>query len=167
MPSRHSIVVMGVSGAGKTAVGRAVSESLGRPFLDADDFHPEANRAKMQAGTPLNDDDRKPWLERLNAELLDRNERREPVVLACSALRAAYRASLRRDLPGLVFVYLKVGPETVRERVGGREGHFFPEELVASQFDALEAPDADEAVIVDATQPLAAVVADICAAVAR
>ena len=163
--SRHSIVLMGVSGAGKSVVGKTLGESLGWPFLDADDFHPESNLAKMHAGTPLTDDDRKPWLERLNAELTSRHERNEPAILACSALRATYRQILQHGLPDLVFVHLQVDPETVLERVGHRAGHFFPTELVESQFQTLEPPSAGSALIIDATQPIAATVAQIRASI--
>lgn len=140
---------MGISGAGKTVVGRALAASLGWTFLDADDFHPEANRQKMHAGIPLTDEDRLPWLERLNAEL---RGRREPAVLACSALRESYRVILRRDLPELRSVFLAVDAETIRARVKARAGHFFPEALVDSQLKTLELPR--DALIIDGTRPI-------------
>jgi gluconokinase len=152
---------MGVAGAGKTVVGNALATSLGCQFLDADDFHPESNRAKMHAGTPLTDEDRQPWLERLNAELVARDQRQDPAVLACSALREKYRGTLRRGLPNLVFVHLKADPETITKRVGNRPGHFMPATLVKSQFDTLEAPDQEDAFSIDATQPIERSVAQI------
>ena len=152
---------MGVSGAGKSVVGKALGDSLGWPFLDADEFHPESNRAKMTAGIPLNDDDRQPWLERLNQELVARDGRNDPAVLACSALREKYRETLKRGLPGLVFVHLKADPETITQRVGNRPGHFMPATLVKSQFDTLEAPGESDALVLDATQPITTSVTQI------
>lgn len=154
---------MGVSGSGKTFFGRTLAANLGREFLDGDDFHPAANREKMQAGWPLTDEDRQPWLERLNAELrarADRHDDRRAAVLACSALKTAYRTTLRTGLPGLRFVFLRVDAATVRGRVHDRAGHFFPESLVQTQFTALEPPVAGEAgsdpatlLVLDATRP--------------
>ncbi len=139
-----AVVVMGVSGSGKTTFGRALADALGWAFLDADDFHPAANREKMHAGTPLTDADRAPWLAALNAELRRRDEARQPAVLACSALRRTYRAALGAGLPDLRFVFLRIAPETVRQRLHARTGHFFPESLLQSQFATLEEPTADE-----------------------
>ncbi len=140
---------MGVSGCGKTTVGHTLAERLSRPFFDADDFHPPANITKMGAGEPLTDADRWPWLERLNALL-----REEPhAVLACSALKQVYRDALRQgQTSSLVFVYLQADRDAIAQRTQQRD-HFFPAALLDSQFAALEEPDADEAWIVDATQP--------------
>ncbi|MBV9127652.1 MAG: gluconokinase [Verrucomicrobia bacterium] len=157
----QSIILMGVSGAGKTQVGLALGKALGIPFLDADDFHPASNREKMHAGIPLTDADRQPWLEHLNKELAGRQTRGEPAVLACSALRKAYRDTLRLGLPDLVFVHLRVDPATIEQRVSSRPGHFFPAKLVESQFATLELPQ--HAFEIDATQPIEKTVEQVVA----
>jgi len=157
------VVVMGVSGAGKTTVGRALAARLGAPFLDADDFHPEANVRKMASGVPLDDDDRRPWLERLRVEIEPRLESGDDAVLACSALKRSYRAILRRAGERVVFVHLRVGAPQLRSRLERRaEGgsHFMPPGLLESQLEALEPPGADErAIEIDADANIGAVVA--------
>ncbi|MGR2752304.1 gluconokinase [Agromyces arachidis] len=136
------IVVMGVSGAGKTSVGVALADRLGLRFVDADDLHPAANVAKMRAGTPLDDADRMPWLDLVGAALA---EAAAPgIVVACSSLRRAYRDRLRVTAPGTAFVALEGDPELLAERIGGRTGHFMPAALLDSQLAAYEAPGADE-----------------------
>ena len=137
----NPIIVMGVSGCGKTTVGRALAERLDATFLDADDFHPEANVAKMRAGTPLNDEDRAPWLATLNHELRTRSTRREQVVLACSALKKKYRAAVGEDLPRARWILLDGSFELIAARMGERPNHYMPESLLRSQFDALERPE--------------------------
>lgn len=134
------VVVMGVAGAGKTTVGRLLASDLGAAFLDADDFHPPANVAKMRAGTPLDDADRWPWLERLNATLRERAGRGESAVLACSALKAAYRERLLEGLPQAKLVYLRGARELIAERLAARRGHYMNPALLDSQFAALEEP---------------------------
>lgn len=137
---------MGVSGCGKSTVGATLARRLGVPFLDGDDFHPEANRRKMAGGTPLTDADRRPWLDRLGG-LLEAHP--EGCVLACSALKKAYRNRLRRHAP-LVFVHLQGDVEVLRERLArrAREGrHFMPPELLGSQLAGLESPVGEEGVI--------------------
>ncbi|MGV3712663.1 gluconokinase [Pseudolysinimonas sp.] len=138
MPLPRSVVVMGVSGTGKSTVGAALAEALGLPFVEGDDLHPAANRAKMASGIPLTDADRMPWLDAIAAEL-DR-----PVVVACSALRRAYRDRLRAAAPDLALVFLHGTPELLAARVEGREGHFMPTSLLRSQLDTLEEPSPDE-----------------------
>jgi len=153
-----SIVVMGVSGCGKTTVGQALAKHLGRPFFDADDFHPEANVAKMSSGQPLDDNDRRPWLDRLAALLRD-----EPgAVLACSALKQSYRDRLRQHTDTVTFVHLHAERNAIAKRMADRD-HFFPADLLDSQFQALEAPDTSEALVVDAMRPVDQLVADIAA----
>lgn len=131
---------MGVSGCGKSSVGAELARLLGAEFVDGDDLHPAANRAKMASGTPLTDEDRWPWLdliaERLAAGLADERG----VVVACSALRRAYRDRLRAAGAGVRFVHLRVGEAEVEARLRRRRGHFFPAALVASQFATLEEP---------------------------
>ncbi len=149
----HAVVVMGVSGSGKSTVGAELARLLGARFVDGDDLHPPANRAKMAAGTPLTDEDRWPWLERVRETLAVGLAAAAPadaapvaggVVVACSALRRAYRDLLRGAGPGVGFVYLEVARAEIEERLGQRHGHFFPPALVASQFATLEAPSPDE-----------------------
>ena len=135
------VVVMGVSGTGKSTIGAALADALGLPFVEGDDLHPETNRAKMAAGIPLTDADRAPWLDAVAAGL-DR-----PVVVACSALKRRYRDRLRKAAPHLVLVYLHGTPELLAARMEGREGHFMPTALLRSQLDTLEAPDGDESPI--------------------
>lgn len=151
------VVLTGVSGAGKTVVGRRVAAALGRRFVEGDDHHPQANRDRMAAGLPLDDDDRAPWLAALADELADAAARDEPVVLACSALKRAHRQRLRASGVPVRFVLLEVPPAVAAERVGGRQGHFMPSSLVGSQFAALEV-DVD-LLVVDATLAVDDVVA--------
>lgn len=134
------IIVMGVSGSGKTTLGRALAERMGGTFLDADDFHPEANVEKMRSGIALNDDDRAPWLATLNGELRERCENDELVVLACSALKARYRDVLASGLPHLDWVFLDGDAGVIAARMAARSGHYMPPSLLASQLAALERP---------------------------
>jgi gluconokinase len=141
------IVLMGVSGAGKTTVGARLAASLGWPFHDGDDLHSPESKAKMHRGEPLTDDDRAPWLARLRA-LIDGCVRRgESAVVACSALRQAYRAELNVDPAQVKFAYLRGSYETIAARVAQRRDHFMPPALLRSQFDTLEEPR--DAVVVD------------------
>jgi gluconokinase len=152
------VVVMGVCGSGKTTVGQALAASLHWPFLDADAFHPPANVAKMARGMPLTDDDRWPWFDRIVAELKRQRSAGAQVVVACSALKQAYRDRLAQA--GEVrFAYLKGDAATIEPRLAGRTGHFMPPSLLASQFATLEEPSA--AIVVDVRQPIAAQVSAI------
>ncbi|WP_405579748.1 gluconokinase [Streptomyces sp. NBC_01190] len=132
------IVVMGVSGSGKSTVGGLLAERLGVPYAEADDFHPPANIAKMAAGRPLDDADRAPWLDAIAEWIAGRGDRGG--VVSCSALRHRYRDRLRLDLPapGLFFVHLDGSPRLIAARLAARTGHFMPPELLRSQFEALE-----------------------------
>ncbi|MFG2000322.1 gluconokinase [Spirillospora sp. NPDC048911] len=141
-PAVPLLVVMGVSGSGKTTFGAALGERLGVPFADADDFHGPANIAKMSAGVPLDDTDRLPWLRAIGAWLAGHAHRGG--VVGCSALKRAYRDLLRDCAPGVGFVHLHGEREVVRRRVAGRPGHFMPASLVDSQFRALEPLEPDE-----------------------
>jgi gluconokinase len=136
------IVVMGVSGSGKSTVGAALAQRLGVPFADADDFHPPANVAKMKAGTPLDDDDRYPWLEAIGGWLADHCG--TGGVMSCSALKRKYRDQLRRHCPQTEFVHLSGSPEVIAARQASRPGHFMPASLMASQFATLEPLGRDE-----------------------
>lgn len=147
---------MGASGAGKSTVGRLLAARTGAGFVDADDLHQPANVAKMRRGEALDDADRAPWLEALHALLVDRAAAGRPTVLACSALKAAYRRRLVDGLDGVRFVYLRAERALLEERLGGRRGHFFPADLLDSQLAALEEPA--DAVVVDAGLPPDAIV---------
>lgn len=131
---------MGVSGSGKTTVGRLVAQRLGAAFLDADDFHPAANVAKMRAGTPLTDEDRAGWLDRLRAEIERARAGKRTLVLACSALRESYRERLRGADTDVVFAHLEGDRELIAARLAARSGHYMPASLLESQFAALEPP---------------------------
>lgn len=162
--SPRAVILMGVAGSGKTAVGEKLADSLRWVFLDADNFHPPANIEKMKHGIPLNDDDRVPWLHRLHDELKRRLAEGQSVILACSALKESYRRTLRDHVSPLTFVYLDVDAETIRNRLQHRT-HFFPKELMDSQFATLEKPE--DALIVDARKPLEAVVDQVTQALAN
>lgn len=158
-PARARVViVMGVSGVGKTAVGSRLADRLGFAFADADDDHPEANRDKMAAGTPLDDADRAPWLERLRRRIVGCLTGGTSLVLACSALKTAYRDALAGGDTRVVFLHLDAPRDFLAERISGRSGHWFPPHLLDSQFAALETPA--DAVRVDATPELEQVVDD-------
>ncbi|GAA4519999.1 MULTISPECIES: gluconokinase [Nonomuraea] len=142
-PTRH-IVVMGVSGAGKTTVARGISEATGLRFAEADEFHSEANVARMRAGVPLDDADRWPWLRDLASWMADRHAEGVSTVLACSALKRAYRDVLRQGPPDVEFVHLDGAPELIRDRMTRRTGHYMAASLLDSQQQILEHLDPDE-----------------------
>jgi gluconokinase len=142
------VVVMGVSGCGKSTVGERLAKRLNCPFYDGDDYHPVENVAKMANGQPLDDDDRVPWLDRLNGLIHDHVVRGESAVVACSALKRRYRDRLRAGNAGLRFVHLQGDFNLIWERMCARPGHYMKAGMLQSQFDALEAPAADEALIV-------------------
>jgi gluconokinase len=133
------VILMGVSGSGKTTVGRLLAERTGATFYDADDFHPPANVEKMRGGVPLTDEDRRPWLDALRSLVASCLERGERAVLACSALKGKYRERLRVD-ERVQFVYLKGDYELIEQRLKNRGGHFMKREMLKSQFDTLEEP---------------------------
>ncbi|QGH69103.1 gluconokinase [Pseudactinotalea sp. HY158] len=144
-----AIVVLGVSGSGKTTIASALADSLDLDFRDADDLHSPANRAKMAAGQPLTDSDRRPWLDAVGGALA-RSER--GVVIACSALRRVYRDRLREACPRVRFVHLDGDQGLLLERLNARADHFMPPELLQSQFDTLEPLEPDESgFVVDVT----------------
>ena len=140
----HIVVVMGVSGCGKSSVGARLAERLGATFLDADDFHPPANVERMRAGIALTDADRVGWLAALASRLADAAAANESVVLACSALKRSYRDALRRGAPALRLVHLTGSPALLAERIAARTGHYMPPSLLPSQLALLEVPGADE-----------------------
>ncbi|MFJ8441822.1 gluconokinase [Kitasatospora griseola] len=138
------IVVMGVSGVGKTTVARLLAHRLGLPYAEADDFHPAANIAKMSAGTPLDDNDREPWLRALGAWLGERAAAGTGGVVTCSALKRSYRDILRDACPEAFFLHLTGSHELVGDRIAHRTGHFMPPSLLDSQYATLEPLRADE-----------------------
>ena len=141
------VLVMGVTGAGKTTVGELLAERLGWKFLDADDFHPPENIEKMKHGIPLTDSDREPWLAAIHAALLDYAAKNQNVVLACSALKQKYREKLAAGLE-MRICYLKGSFEAISSHIEHRTGHFAGEAILAGQFSDLEEPD--DAVVLDA-----------------
>jgi carbohydrate kinase (thermoresistant glucokinase family) len=152
------VIVMGVVGAGKTTVGKLLAEQLHFAFADADDFHPQANIEKISQGIALSDDDRKPWLERLQARILAWEADRANAVLACSALKRSYREELKAG-PDVHFVYLKGSANLIEQRLDARHGHFAGASILTSQMADLEEPD--DAVTVDIDQTPSEIVAQI------
>jgi carbohydrate kinase (thermoresistant glucokinase family) len=158
------LVAMGVSGAGKTTLGRLLAERLGWPFQEGDDLHPAANVAKMKAGHPLTDVDRAPWLAAIGRWIDGQIAKGQSGVITCSALKRAYRDMLDGGRPQVRFVFQEIDEATIAERLAHRTGHFFPASLLASQFADLEPPAADEPVIrVDGTLPEQAQVESVLA----
>ena len=155
------VVVMGVSGCGKTSVGLALADKLHARFVDADDLHPAANKAKMIAGIPLNDDDRWPWLDAVATHLAGP----ESMIVACSALKKAYRDHILAAAPGTVFVHLNGSREVLAERLGNRKGHFMPASLLDSQLATLEPlGPLEPGLVIDIDQPIEAIVSAATAA---
>lgn len=149
------LVVMGVSGCGKSSLGAVLAQALGGQLIEGDDHHQGANRHKMQQGIALTDQDRWPWLEQLGTLVRDAGD--GPAVLTCSALKRCYRDRLRALAPGLQFVFLDISQAEALARVGARQGHFFPAQLVVNQFAALEPPLGEPGVLrVEAVRPLLA-----------
>ncbi|MGH3177662.1 MAG: gluconokinase [Streptosporangiaceae bacterium] len=142
------VIVAGVSGSGKTTVGALLAGRLGWRFADGDDLHPAANVAKMRAGIPLTDTDRWPWLRAIAAWIDERVARDEDAVVACSALKRSYRDLLLDGRPAARMVFLAPDREVLASRLASRHGHFFPGQLLSSQFDALEPPAPDERVLI-------------------
>jgi len=146
------VLIMGVSGAGKTTIGRRLADVLGWRFVEGDDLHPAANIDKMRSGDPLTDADRRPWLERLHVTIVDQVRMNQPAVIACSLLKATYRAMVEEGCGHCVrVVYLKGTADVFRERLIGRRGHFMRPELLDSQLAILEEPA--DAVVIDAALP--------------
>lgn len=150
------IIIMGVSGTGKSTIGELLSKKLQMPYYDADDFHPAANKQKMKDGTPLNDQDREPWLQLLSNKLEEWTA--TGAILACSALKETYRQTLSKSnqLP-ITWVHLAGSFEVIRRRMMARKNHYMPESLLQSQFDTLERPtDAIEVTIENTPEEMAA-----------
>jgi gluconokinase len=160
--SHHALIIliMGVSGAGKTTIGRRLAEALGWRFVEGDDFHPAANLEKMKSGQPLTDADRRPWLERLHAAIVDQIRINQPAVMACSVLKMQYRTIVEEGCePFVRVVYLKGTADLFRERLTGRRDHFMPPDLLDSQLAILEEPA--DALVIDAALPPTEIVRQI------
>lgn len=146
-PAPRILLLTGVAGAGKTTIGRRAADVLRWPYFEADDFHPPANRAKMAAGTPLDDADRAPWLASIRARMDEVRATGGSAVFTCSALKQRYRDVLTAGCADVVLVFLTADRETIRDRVRRRQDHFMRADLVDSQFEALEPPT--DAVVID------------------
>jgi gluconokinase len=146
------IIVMGVAGSGKTTIGKLLAERLGWPFFEGDDFHPKANVDKMAAGTPLTDDDRAGWLESIAGQIRQLEEEGRSGVVACSALKDAYRQILSGAGSDVRFVYLKGDYRSIRQRLESRVGHFMKPEMLDSQFEILEEPQ--NSLVIEINKPL-------------
>jgi gluconokinase len=144
------VVVIGVSGSGKSTIGTRLAQAMGCQFLEGDTLHSPANIDKMSRGIPLNDDDRRPWLSEIHARIVDASRRGVDLVVACSALKQEYRQTLERGVP-LTWVYLKGSEALFRSRLQQRTSHFMKADMLASQFDALEEPS--NAIVIDAAAP--------------
>jgi ribose 5-phosphate isomerase A len=156
------LVIMGVSGTGKSTVAQELAARLGWPFEEGDALHPEANVAKMHAGIPLTDSDREPWLERVAAWIDAQRAEKQPGIITCSALKRAYRQIIIGDRPEVRLVYLRGGRDLIAEHLAGRRGHFMPASLLQSQFDTLEEPDpSEDALTVDVGPPAGQVAGEI------
>jgi gluconokinase len=153
------IILMGVSGCGKTTIGKQLAQELSWPFYDGDDFHPRANVEKMRSGIPLTDDDRDPWLATLKNLILEKLRANQPAILACSALKQKYRDRLQVDRENVRLVFLQGGFATIAERLAARTNHYMNPNLLASQFAALEEPH--DALVVDIAQSPESIVSRI------
>jgi gluconokinase len=162
IPATTSIVVMGVSGSGKTSVARELERQLGWVYIEGDDLHPEANVAKMASGIPLDDEDRWPWLQRI-AEVIGEHEAAgTSIIVTCSALKHAYRDLLRGGHPSVWFAHVHVDHDVLAQRLAARQGHYMPPSLLDSQLATLEPLGDDEpGEVIDGDGPLAETVADL------
>jgi gluconokinase len=159
------MVIMGVSGSGKSTVGELLGHRLGVPFIDGDDLHPGANKDKMRTGTPLNDDDRRPWLQEIGRTLAAHQKEGSGAIVACSALKRRYRDLLREYAPDLLFLHLEGSADTLAARMAARKHEFMPASLLASQLEAMEPLDAEERhVLLDVRQSPAELADEACAA---
>ncbi|GHD50634.1 gluconokinase [Mycetocola manganoxydans] len=159
------IIVMGVSGSGKSTIGALIAGALGVPFVDGDSLHPQSNIEKMAGGQPLNDDDRWPWLATVGRTLADAGRRGTGMVIACSALRRSYREAILETAPRTRFVHLAGTREVLATRVEGRSDHFMPTTLLDSQFATLEPLGDDEpGIVINIDQTVPAIVAEAAAA---
>lgn len=161
------LILTGVAGSGKTTIGRALAHRLDVPFYDGDDFHPPQNVAKMTRGEPLDDADRAPWLARLHELLAGLSARHEQAVISCSALKRVYRQQLAQDLPNVTFIYLQGNFDLIYARMRARRDHYMSAAMLQSQFEALEPPTTDEAIVVHIDDSVEAIVENIVATLGR
>ncbi|MGL5795224.1 MAG: gluconokinase [Waterburya sp.] len=152
-------VIMGVSGSGKSTIGKMLSDRTGWAFYDADDFHPQANIEKMNRGIPLTDSDRAPWLKKLQQLIAETLDKQQTGILACSALKSEYREILSNNHPDVVFIYLRGDYSSIQARIKQRQGHFMGEDLLRSQFETLEEPES--VIAIDVTLEPEAIVTEI------
>ncbi|MET4638953.1 gluconokinase [Mycetocola sp. 2940] len=165
-PEGAQIIVMGVSGSGKSTIGALIAGALGVPFVDGDSLHPQSNIEKMAGGQPLNDHDRWPWLATVGKTLADAGRQGTGMVIACSALRRAYRDAILTEAPDTRFVHLSGSREVLASRLEGRSDHFMPPALLDSQFATLEPLESDEpGIVVDIDQQVPAIVSEAVAAI--
>lgn len=156
------VIVMGVSGSGKSYLAEHLAQVTHWPFAEGDDFHSESNKAKMAARIPLTDEDRAPWLAALHAQLLEWHEHQSPGIMTCSALKVTYRQTLATGIPELRFVWLDPSRAILEQRVAHRPGHYMPAALLDSQLATLEPPTPGEHVLrLDGTEPTAQAIATI------
>lgn len=148
MNKANTFIFMGVSGTGKSVVGEEVARQLNLKFIDGDDLHPKANITKMKNGIPLNDNDRLPWLERINDAAFSLEQKNERGIIVCSALKKYYRDLIRNGNQNLIFLFLKGEYDIILERMKNRNGHFMKEKMLMSQFNTLEIPTAEETDII-------------------
>lgn len=165
----HIYVLMGVSGSGKSAVASEVAYRLNAAFLDGDFLHPRSNIVKMSSGEPLNDDDRKPWLQALNDAAFAMQRTNKVSLIVCSALKKTYRDILREGNPNLSFIYMKGDFDVIESRLKARKGHFFKTQMLVTQFETLQEPGAEErdVLVVDIDQPLEDVVSSTIALIEK
>ncbi|ANO32018.1 gluconokinase [Vibrio breoganii] len=161
-----SIIVMGVCASGKSTIGAQLAQKLGYKFIDGDDLHPRANIQKMASGMPLDDDDRTPWLERIRDAAYSLESKNEHGVIVCSALKKKYRDQIREGNGNVTFLFLDGSMDLIMERMKQRKGHFMKLNMVTSQFEALERPDAEpKTIVVDIDCSIAEVVERSAAAI--
>lgn len=146
--SGNSIIVMGVCASGKTTIGEKIAQRLGAKFIDGDDLHPKANILKMSRGEPLNDDDRKPWLERIRDAAFSLESKNEQGIIVCSALKKSYRDQIRDGNNNVTFLFLDGSFDLIMNRMTARKGHFMKSNMVESQFNTLERPDNENQVAI-------------------
>lgn len=152
-------LIMGVSGSGKSTIGKALSEKLGYPFYDADDFHSPENIAKMSQGIPLNDSDRLPWLQAIKSIINEHQQTEKNAVITCSALKQSYRDLLEENTTNIIWIYLTGSYQTLLKRLQQRSEHFMKENMLTSQFQALEEPE--NAIIIDINSSVVEIVQEI------
>ena len=165
MTEALAIVLMGVSGCGKTSVGTGLSDVLGWPFFDGDDYHPQANVDKMSVGIPLTDEDRFPWLQNLHNLIVEHLSNESPLIVACSALKAEYRRILEGENRNVRFVFLEGSFDLIYKRMQQRSGHYMKADMLRSQFEALEPPG--DAITVSIEKPVSIVVDEIMKAIMK